>query len=57
MTIGDRIDNNMDKMKGKGNQVGGRLTGDRDQEMRGKGQELKGDAKNVLTDVKESFKK
>lgn len=56
MTVGDRIDNAKDKLKGKGNQVAGELRGDDRQKLRGQGQELKGDLKEVGTDIKESLK-
>lgn len=56
MTIGDRIDSAKDKMKGKTNQAVGELRGDEEQKMRGHGQELKGDAKELGTDIKETVK-
>ena len=56
MTVRDRIDNASDKLKGKANQTAGRLRGDDRQKLRGHGQELKGDLKDVGTDVKESLR-
>lgn len=56
MTIGDRIDNAKDKVKGKANQAAGELRGDEEQKARGRAQEFKGDLKDVGTDVKESLK-
>ena len=56
MTIADRIDNTKDKLKGKGNQAAGELRGDERQKMRGHGQEIKGDVKDLGTDVKEALK-
>lgn len=56
MTMEDRIDSAKDKLKGKANQAAGELRGDERQKMRGHAQEIKGDLKDVGTDVKESFK-
>ena len=56
MTIEDRIDSGKDKLTGKANQVVGKARGDKDQELRGHGQELKGDLKDVGTDIKGDLK-
>lgn len=56
MTIGERIDSSVSKMKGKGNQVAGDLTDDKDRRLKGQGQELKGDLQDVKTDVKDALK-
>jgi len=57
MTIGERIDNSINKAKGKANQAAGDMRDDPEQERRGRMQELKGDVGDVVTDVKEAFKK
>lgn len=56
MTIRDRLDSTKDKIKGKANQAAGELRDDDEQKLRGHGQELKGDLKDVGTDVKESLR-
>lgn len=56
MTIEDRLDSTKDKIKGKTNEVVGEMRGDERQKMKGHGQQVKGDLKEVGTDVKESFK-
>ena len=56
MTIGDRIDSAVDKTKGKTNQAVGEFTGDKDQKARGHAQELKGDLRDIKTDVKDALK-
>jgi len=56
MTIGDRIDSTKDRIKGKTNQAAGEARGDDRQKMRGHGQEVKGDLKDLKTDVNESLR-
>ncbi|HUR69419.1 MAG TPA: CsbD family protein [Candidatus Thermoplasmatota archaeon] len=56
MTVGERIDNAKDKIKGKTNEVVGGATGNESQKLKGHGQQVKGDLKDVGTDIKESFR-
>ncbi|MFA9445755.1 CsbD family protein [Egicoccus sp. AB-alg6-2] len=37
-----------DKVKGKANELAGKATGDKTQEVKGKGQQTKGDAKDAV---------
>lgn len=39
-----------DKIKGKGNQIAGDVTGNKSQSIKGHAQEAKGDVKSALTD-------
>lgn len=56
MTVGDRIDSTLDRTKGRANEIAGEARGDDDQKLRGKGQRLRGDARDVATDVKDTLK-
>lgn len=51
--IDDRASEAWDKTKGKTNEVVGAATGNRSQELKGKGQGLKGSAKGVINDARE----
>ena len=51
--IGDRASEAWDKTKGKTNEVVGAARGDTGQELKGKGQGLKGDIKGGINDMKD----
>lgn len=51
------VDGKMDKAKGKVNEVVGAATGNRSQEMKGKGQGIRGEARETVGDVKDSLRR
>ena len=53
----DKTSGAWDKVKGKGNQVVGDLTGDKSQSLKGHGQEMRGDVKDAVGDAKNRFAK
>lgn len=54
--IGDRASEAWDKVKGKTNEVVGAARGDRMQELKGKGQGIKGSLKEGINDLKHGDK-
>lgn len=42
-----------DKIKGKANEVAGKVTGDKTQELKGKAQQVKGDAENAIDELRD----
>jgi uncharacterized protein YjbJ (UPF0337 family) len=52
----DKIKNRIEDAEGKAKEALGRVTGDRDTEKEGKGDQAKADLKNAGENVKDAFK-
>ena len=56
MGLGDKIENKTDELKGQAKETGGRVTGDREMEREGKGDQAKGNVKQAGEKVKDAAK-
>ena len=57
MGLGDKIDNESEKLGGKGKEAAGEATGDDSLKAEGKTDQAKGDLKQAGEKVKDAFKK
>ncbi|MER8187967.1 CsbD family protein [Kitasatospora sp. NPDC094015] len=56
MSIGDKLENTGDKVKGKVKEGAGKVTGNERLEAEGRADQVKGDVKQAAEHVKDAFK-
>jgi uncharacterized protein YjbJ (UPF0337 family) len=56
MGLGDKIDNKSEELKGHAKETGGKVTGDREMEAEGKGDQAKGNIKQAGEKAKDAVK-
>ncbi len=56
MSTGDKINNKIDELAGKGKEFAGKATDDPDLEARGQGEQTKSNLKQAAEKVKDAFK-
>lgn len=56
MSTDDKVDNTLDKLTGKAKEAEGKLTGDREREAQGRGEQTKADLNQAGEKVKDAFK-